>query len=105
MSHLADKLHPARFTEMSPFMAAIVAYVIGERFTDPEISELTVSEDEGLVYIRPEGSSGFEGLQSLDDLRRNWNRLLDAAELTDDERREAVRLFYEKVERMQGSGD
>lgn len=56
MTTLADKLHPSRFTEMSPMMAAIVAYVLGEHFTEPEIAELTVSEDEGLVYIRPEGS-------------------------------------------------
>ena len=29
--------------------------------------------------IRPEGAVGFEGIQSLDDLRNNWNRLMDAA--------------------------
>lgn len=29
MAMLAQKLHPDRFTEMSPFMSAIVAYVLG----------------------------------------------------------------------------
>jgi hypothetical protein len=99
---LADKLHPARFSEMSPLMAAIVGYVIGEAFTEPTIAEITVSEQENLVYIRQEGAAGFEGVQSLEDLRNNWNRLLDAAELTDEERKEAVRLFNERVAKVPG---
>jgi hypothetical protein len=100
---LTEKLHPARFSEMSPLMAAVVGYVLGESFTEPTIAELTVSELENLVYIRQEGALGFEGLQSLDDLRNNWNRLMDAAELTADERAEAVRLFNAKVIKMPGT--
>ena len=100
---LTEKLHPARFSEMSPLMAAIVGYVLGESFTEPTIAELTVSELENLVYIRQKGALGFEGIQSLDDLRSNWNRLMDAAELTDDERAEAVRLFNAKVAKMSGT--
>jgi hypothetical protein len=100
---LAEKLHPARFSEMSPLMAAIVGYVLGESFTKPTIAELTVSEQENLVYIRQEGAAGFEGLQSLEDLRNNWNRLLDAAELTAEERKEAVRLFNAKVSTIPGT--
>ncbi len=103
MHELAQKLHPDRFTEMSPLMAAIVGYVLGQKLTTPQIEELAVSEAENLVYIRPEGSTGFDGVESLEDLRRNWNRLLDAAGLTDDERREAVRLFHERVERVPGT--
>ena len=103
MVDLSSKLHPSRFTEMSPYMAAIIGYVLGESFTDPAIEEIAVSEQENLVYVRPEGSAGFDGIASLEDLRRNWNALLDAAELTDEERREAVRLFHEKVERVPGT--
>ena len=40
---------------MSPFMAAVVGFVLGESFTDPEIAALTVSESENLVYIRKAG--------------------------------------------------
>jgi hypothetical protein len=40
---------------------------------------------------------------SLDNLRNNWNLLLDAADLADEERREAVRLFNEKVEKIPGT--
>lgn len=83
--------------------AAIVGYVLGERFTEPVIAELTVSEQENLVYIRPDGAVGFEGTQSLEDLRNNWNRLLDAARLTDEERSEAVRLFNARVSRVPGT--
>ena len=84
-------------------MAAIVGYVLDEAFTEPTIAELTVSEPESVVYIRQKGAAGFEGIQSLDDLRNNWNRLMDAAELTADERAEAVRLFNAKVTKMPGT--
>jgi len=87
---LIQKLNPSRFPGMSPFMAAVVGFVLGESFTNPEIAELTVSESENLVYIRQAGAVGFDGMESLEDLRRNWNRLLDVAGLTPEERREAV---------------
>jgi hypothetical protein len=96
-TRLLEKLHPARFSEMSPLMGAIVGYVLGEAFTKLTIAELVVNEAEGVVYIRQEGKIGFEGIQSLDDLRNNWNRLMDAADLTADERTEAVRLFNARV--------
>jgi hypothetical protein len=100
---LLTKLHPSRFPGMSPFMAAIVGFVLGKSFTNPDIAELTVSETENLVYIRKTGAVGFDGLQSLEDLRNNWNQLLDVAGLTADERKEAVRLFNSKVARVPGS--
>lgn len=84
-------------------MAAIVAHVLGEAWTQPAIAEITVSETEDIVYVRKVGSTGFDGLQSLTDLRNNWNRLLDAAGLTPDERRAAVRLFHERVAKVTGS--
>jgi hypothetical protein len=101
--NLTEKLDPARFSEMSPLMAAIVGYVLGESFTDPTIAELTISEQEDLVYIRPEGAAGFDGVQSLEDLRNNWNRLLDAAGLSAEEPKEAVRLFNLKVSKIPGT--
>jgi hypothetical protein len=100
---LKRRLNPGRFPGMSPLMAAIVGYVLDEPFTDPTIAELTVSEEENLVYIRPEGRAGFDGIQSLEDLRNNWNRLLDAAGLTADERKEAVRLFNVRVSTVPGT--
>lgn len=103
MDALKAKLNPRRFPGMSPFMAAVVGYVLGESYTDPEIAEIAVSESEGLVYIRQAGAVGFDGMQSLDDLRENWNRLLDAAGLAPDERREGVRLFTDKVEKVRGT--
>ncbi len=103
MSSLKQKLHPDRFTEMSPFMAAIVAHVLGESWTDPAIAEITVSEAEDLVYVRKVGAVGFDGVHSLTDLRNNWNRLLDAASLTPEERRDAVRLFGASVAKIPGT--
>jgi len=103
MSALAEKLHPRRFTEMSPFMAAIVAFVLSESWTNPAIAEVTVSEAEDLVYVRKVGAVGFDGLQSLTDLRNNWNRLIDAAGLTQEERKEAVILFRLRIETLPGT--
>lgn len=103
MDSLKAKLHPSRFTEMSPLMAAIVGYVLGEHYTTPEIAEIAVSENENIVYIRKAGSVRFDGLQSLEDMRNNWNRLIDVAGLTPDERSEAVRLFNDRVERVPGT--
>lgn len=103
MSSLTLKLHPDRFTEMSPFMAAITPYVLGESWTDPQIVEITVSEQEDLVYVRKVGGVGFDGVHSLTDLRNNWNRLLDSAGLTADERHEAVKMFCLKVATIPGT--
>jgi hypothetical protein len=101
---LAEKLNPNRFTAMSGFMAAVVGYVLGESFTNPQIAEITVSEEEGFAYIRKEGDIGFNDIESLKDLRDNWNNLMNAADLTPDERREAVRLFKERVGILPGTG-
>ena len=90
---------------MSPFMAAVVGYVLGESFTDPAIAEIKISERENLVYIRQAGAVGFDGLQSLEDLRNNWNHLMDAAGLTPEERKRAVELFRAKVEAVPGTAD
>ncbi|MGC8561334.1 MAG: hypothetical protein ACP5O1_11720 [Phycisphaerae bacterium] len=103
MNPLKAKLNPARFPDMSPLMAAIVGYVLGESYTTPEIVEITVGESDNLVYIRKTGAIGFDGIQSLEDLRDNWNRLLDAAGLTPEERKEAVTLFYSHVESVPGT--
>ena len=62
MPALAEKLHPGRFTEMSPCVAAIAGYVLGESWTNPAIAEITVSEAEDLVYIRKAGGVGFDGV-------------------------------------------
>lgn len=100
---LKDKLNPSRFPGMSPLMAAVVGFVLDEQFTNPRIAEIAVSENENIAYMRKAGAVGFDGLQSLEDLRSNWNRLIDVAGLTPEERREAVRLFTSKVEKVPGT--
>jgi hypothetical protein len=103
MDSLKSKLNPRRFPGMSPFMAAVVGFVLGDSFTEPDIAQITVSEAENLVYIRRAGAVGFDGIESLKDMRDNWNRLLDAAGLTPEERREAVQLFNSRVEKVPGT--
>ena len=93
---LAEKLHPSRFTAMSGRMAAIVAYLLGCRWTSPAIAELVVTTD-GHVLARHEGDCGSNDyIGPIDQLDANWQRLLDAADLTAAERQEAEDA-YERV--------
>jgi hypothetical protein len=97
MSSLSEKLNPNRFTAMSGFFAAVVGYVLSEAFTSPKIADMKVNEEEGVVYIQHEGDAGYDTIESLEVLRENWNKLMDAADLTPEERREAVELFRTSV--------
>ena len=72
---LATKLHPDRFSAMSGKMAAIVGYILGESWTEPEIAALSVTSD-GFVLTDAE----FFGEAA--DLDRNLLNLLVAAETT-----------------------
>jgi len=56
-----------------------------------------VNETEGVVYIRHEDEAGYDTIEPLEAMRDNWNKLMDAAELTPEERREAVELFQISV--------
>jgi hypothetical protein len=96
---LKKKLHPDRFTEMSPKMAAIVAYILDEGWTDPKLVEMVVTSD-GHILGRHDGDIGlndFMGAES--DLVRNWNNLLDCAGLDEEERTEAERCYANRIRR------
>lgn len=88
---LAEKLHPDRFTDMSGKMTAIVAYVLGESWTEPEITALSVTSD-GFV------TTDAEFMGEAADLDRNLLNLLVAAGLSDDERSKFERLYRERVD-------
>jgi hypothetical protein len=45
-------------------MAAIVGFVVGEKYTDPEIVEINVSETENLVYMRKAGQWAWRPAKS-----------------------------------------
>lgn len=75
---LARKLHPSRFTGMSGKMAAIVAFLLGEEWTDPVMVSLAVTSDRFVV-----SDAAFIGAAS--DLERNLINLVKAAELDESE--------------------
>lgn len=82
---------------MSPKMAAIVGYIIGENWTNPRITGFSVTSD-GFVLCSTNRDPSYNGfIGSLEDLRRNWYDLLEYAELTPEEYTEANRLFSLKV--------
>ena len=96
---LIEKLRPDRFTAMSGRMAAIVGYILDERFSDPAFSELVVTSD-GFVLAQTEGEVGAnEMIGEESDLNRNLLSLIEAAGLTDDEIREFGRLQRERIRR------
>jgi len=95
---LALKLHPARFSDMSPKMANIVGYIIGQSWITPQINGLCTTSD-GFVLASTTGDCGANHfLGSKDDLHRNWTGLLNAAnDLASDERKLAESLFAQRV--------
>ena len=54
---LTRKLHPSHFTAMSNKMAAIVAYIINQRWTNPAIIEIVATSD-GFLLACHEGDCG-----------------------------------------------
>ena len=94
---LQQKLNPQRFTQMSPVMAGIVAYLLDVQFVQPAISEVTVASN-GAVLARVNHEPTFGSyLGHYDDLIRNWLALLQAASLTTDERKYAEAVFAERI--------
>jgi hypothetical protein len=76
---LRRKLNPVRFPKMGLKMAALVGYVLGQKFTQPQIAELFVTSD-SYVLARHSDELGFNSfIGSYSDFRDNWVRLLSAA--------------------------
>ena len=84
---------------MSGRMAAIVGYILDERFSDPAISELVVTSD-GFVLAQSEGEVGANDLiGSETDLNRNLLDLITAAGLSAEEIEEFGRLQRKHIQR------
>jgi hypothetical protein len=88
---LASKLHPDRFSAMSGKVAAIVGYILGESWTEPQIGALSVTSD---CFVL----AATEFFGEAADLDRNLLNLLVAAEATTDERTEFERRYRERVD-------
>ncbi len=80
-------------------MAAIVGYILDERFSDPAISELVVTSD-GFVLAQSEGEVGANDLIGTEaDLNRNLLDLITAAGLSAAEIQEFGRLQRKRIQR------
>jgi hypothetical protein len=78
---LAHYLNPARFSNMSGKMAAIVGCIVGEKFTNPAIRKLYRTSD-GFILAEHEGDVGANHfIGTMSDLERNWVTLLNAANM------------------------
>jgi len=87
---LVEKLHPKRFTDMSPKMAAIVGCILGESWTTPGVTDLSITSDGCVVCFE-----SFIG--SVEDFDRNIENLLVAADLTNEERKEFDTHYNNRV--------
>lgn len=97
MPTLAEALHPRRFPGMSGRMAAVLGYILGRRWTRPRIVELVITSD-GWALARNAGYLGFNVIVgTATDLERNWENLMRAAGLTDEERRKADERYLQAV--------
>jgi len=97
MTTLPELLHPSRFTEMSGRMSAIVAYILGEHWTEPTITDIAITSD-GYLLFQLEGDIGHNDfIGPAIDLERNWACLLIAADLTPDQRTEANTLYDSRI--------
>lgn len=83
---------------MSPKMAAIVGCILGMDWTKPRITGLMVTTDGGLLASTDEDPLFDEFLGSSYDLLANWNRLLDVAELSEEERTLAEKRFTDTIQ-------
>ncbi len=97
---IGEKLDPYRFSAMSPKMAALVAYVLGDEAvhqTELKIVEIVQLSD-GTLLAHHEGAvnpSAFIG--HISDFNRNWGALVAAAELLPAEIEHIHRLIDERV--------
>ena len=96
---LVAKLRPDRFTAMSGKMAAIVGYILDERFSEPAISEPVVTAD-GFVLAQSQGEVGANKMLGTEvDLNRNLLDLIEAAGLTAAEIQEFGRRQRKRIRR------
>lgn len=94
---LADKLWPNKFTGMSNKMAAILGYVLGETWTEPEIRELHITVD-GYLLARYNGDIGCNDfIGSLFNFEQNRDLLFNVSRVTHEEGRLFRKLWLQKV--------
>jgi len=101
---LQKKLAPTRFPGMSGKMAAMVDCILKFpiEIVSPRLSGLLITSD-GCLLGMAEGDCGYnEFFGSGHDLEQNWQRLLDVAGLTPEEREQAQSLFAQHVHRGVG---
>ena len=101
LENLRETLNPEKFPNMSGKMRAIVGYLLGEQYTEPEIVEMCATFD-NFVFARIDGDCGYnEFIGSYNDLERNWTNLISIENLglTPDEVAYCKQLLKTKVKR------
>ncbi len=89
---LLAKLHPRRFSDMSPMMSAILGAIVGKEWTVPALYGLSVTSD-GFVV----SGHRFLGDVDVEGLKRNIVNLLHAADLFPEEVKLFLRLYAQNV--------
>lgn len=98
INEIISKLSPENFSGMSDLMSAILGYIFDRRFNGNKSSFVRIYVLNQLVIgINDVGERLIIG--SEEDLNNNWNRLLDAAGCSDEEKESANCIFSKKISR------
>lgn len=94
VDELAEVLKPDRSPNMSPKMIALLGYLLGQEWTNPQIEDVTVSS--GVVLCRHEGEIGMNRtIGAREDVARNLREWFALHDMTDDQE-EALRLLVQR---------
>ena len=92
---LVSKIKSVR---VSPKFSAMLAYILGEEWTDPQITGLSITSDGYLLAATSEDPFYDDFIGEASNLARNLIGVADVAELTGKEWAELSRLARSKVE-------
>ena len=101
LTDLQQKLHPTRFSDISPQMSAYMAFFLGiNPVTDPWIISMDVTSDK-YISIISQGNikEGGNFIESWLEMKENLDNIIKAVgnDLNSKEKAEAYTLFYTTI--------
>lgn len=96
---LKARLHPSTL-RTSPRMSAVLAFALGESWTNPTIDSMTITSD-GIVLTQ-QGNCVFSSFAELED---NYNGALRTVDATDAERAAFWSAFFAKASDWRSGGN
>ena len=96
IDQIATKLHPSRFPNMSPRMAALVGYFLDKKWMDPQIVDLCLTTDKIVLAGTTDDWLFNNIIGPLDDFNSNFEDLISLTDLTEAELAIWNYVYYKK---------